>query len=218
MRRGARANVKKEDRVRLLCEGHSGMMRDFSRRCIDRLLNHTTFGPFLSPLHHFFEANVMKEIEKDAMIIDYAVRCFDAGKEAETEEIFSKTKEVDRAFLRKLPVPLDVRYDDFEETRKKRIAVLVRFVTGLLERWDDSSSLAAVIRRTYTERRFVEMVGEMLRLYNLETKMVSSSVPLPAPRIARERLSDSLFSKMEEAAHDAAAEYAKKMYREVPRT
>jgi hypothetical protein len=216
----AAKSVKKTDKVSLLRSEHSEMMHEFSRQCVNRLNNNRAFRLFLSPFHHFVEANVAKEIEKDALIIGYAAVCFEGGRGAgdmDMDEIFEKTKNVDRAFLEKLPslLKVDVRYDDFKEIRKERIATLVSFVTELLKNWENSLSFSDLVRKTYGEKSFRKIIIDSLHLYNLETRMVgSNSIALPSlARRIKEHLVRTLFIEMEGAARDIADEYANKIYR-----
>ena len=210
------AFVKKENIVGILCSTHSEMMHEFSRRCIGRLEGLGAFRLFISPFHRFLDANVMKEIEKDALIIGYAAANLEAGKGAgEVEEIFERTKDVDRAFLEKLPAPfrLNVRYDDFAEIRKRRIAALMSFVGELVKNPEGAPSFPDLLKKTFTESRFREIIADMLHLYNLETRMVGSSIALPRPaRIVKDALVAKLFTEMEQAARDIADEYAHKIY------
>jgi hypothetical protein len=209
-------SVKKNDAVGLLCAAHSEMMRDFSRRCVGRLHGHGIFGMLLARLGRFLEANVGKEIEKDVMIIWHAAECFGSGRDADTEEIFGKTKDVDRAFMEKLPSPLriDVRYDDFEVVRKQRIGILVKFVSELLKNGEDSLSLGELLKKTFTESRFRETIAGMFHLYNLETRTVGNSIALPPfAASVRERFVGTLFAEMEQVAGEIADEYANKIYR-----
>ncbi|MCL5023223.1 MAG: hypothetical protein M1497_07630 [Nitrospirae bacterium] len=203
------------DRVSLLCSTHSEMMHEFSRRCIRRLNGHGMLSLLLSPFQHFLEENVLKEIEKDALIIRHAARSFEAGSEAGIEEIFEETKDVDKAFLEKLPLPFRVNalHDDIEEIRKRRIEALAGFVTELLKDPEEFRSFADLARKTYPESRFREVIGGIFHLYNLETRMVSNSVVLPAPaRIAKNRLAKTLFAEMEEAAKEVTEEYVNSVY------
>jgi len=208
--------VKKENLADILCIRHSEMMHEFSRRCINRLEGLGAFRLFISPFQHFLEANVMKEIEKDALIIGYAAASFEAGRGAvEVEVVFERTKDVDRAFLEKLPVPfrLNVRYDDFKEIRKQRIAALMSFVGELVKNQEGSISFPDLLKKTFTESRFREIIFDMFHLYNLETRMVGNSIALPPPaRRVKDALVAKLFAEMEQAARDIADEYVHKIY------
>src|SRR5512146_298846 len=96
------------DRAGIIAEKNSAMMHEFS--CRSMAAAHV--GSFLSltiPLFaRYLEANVGKEVEKDRLIIEEAARAFAAGRPAcdlDLEELFEKTKAVDRKFLDSLAIP-----------------------------------------------------------------------------------------------------------------
>jgi len=203
----------------MLCKADRTLMHDFSGRCLDHLNQNRPFRLFLTPFHRFLEANVLKEIEKDRFIIEYAVRAFDAGDcegAVHREEIFEKTKEVDAEFIRRVSVPLlsiKVCYDEIAHIRKGRIASLFRMVSDLLRNWEESISFPAMVRKTFTPEGYAGAIIEMLHLYNLETKTLSNSIKLPPPAgRAKDHLTAALFAIMETTAREIVADYSDKIY------
>jgi hypothetical protein len=207
------------DRVGVLCGKDRAMLYEFSRRSLDRLGGrafHVDSLPFFSV---YYEANVKKEAEKDRLIIEEAARSFESGSpacELDLEDLFEKTKAVDRAFLSGLPLPsfsLTVRYGDIADIRIRRIWLLSQTVYGLLEKWRDSASFADAARSAYSESEFRNIVMDILRLYSQETRMLSRSVKLPPPLGGiMTSLSELLFQAMEEVAEDIAGAYVDELY------
>lgn len=194
-------------------------MLEFSRLCLGQLSNHLPLKIFLSLFQHFLDANVLKEIEKDQMIIAHAAATFDKGEdnaEVDVNDIFEMTKKVDEKFVKKLGTPLlsvRIRYDDFAEIRKRRIAFLQDAVFRLFGNWEEEISFPDLVQVTYTEKGFQEFLGEVLHLYNLETKMLSNSIAFhgPAARL-KELFAGKLFAAMERAAGEIAVEYTRRIY------
>jgi len=202
-------------RVDMLCDTDREMMLEFSRLCVGHLNNHLPLKIFLSLFQHFLDANVLKEIEKDRLIIEHAAAVFERGRgraAVDTEEVFEMTKKTDREFIKKLSNPLfsmELRYDDFAEIRKKRIVSFSGMVFDLLGNWDDGFSFTDVVKRTFGEEGFRTVLNEVLHLYNVETRLLSNSITFhgPAGR-ARDLFAEKLFTTMEKAARDISVKYA----------
>jgi hypothetical protein len=191
----------------------------FSRQCIARLGNHLPVRVFLSLFRHFLDANVLKETEKDCLIMSRAVAAFDGKgdrRDLDVNEIFAMTKEVDNEFVKKVATPLlsiKIRYGDFEEIRKKRIETLLIVVFDLLRNWQEDLPFVEVVRGAFAEKRFREVLREILHLYNLETRMLSGSISFHGPaRKVKDLFAEKLFSVMEESAEDIALEYTRRVY------
>jgi hypothetical protein len=197
------------DKVDILCNKDEAVLRDFSECCIGKLNGYVSFRLIRTPIHHFIDDNVLKEIRKDRIIIEYASSIFAAGQNVtavELDTLFEKTKEVDKEFIGKivlLPLSLDLRYEEIMVIRKERIGVMVQAVFDLLGHWRDRETFSAVVRKTYTEERFREMVLSILHLYNLETEMLGSCIKVPPPMAgAMDIFTKKLFPIMEETAHE----------------
>lgn len=204
----------------MLCDKDSDFLHDYSRRCIERLTGHSLFSvpfPFLSA---YLEANIKKETDKDRLIIEHAAAALAAGKEpgdVNIEEIFEKTKVVDRAFVRNLLIPsltIQVRYEDIADIRKKRIALLSATAGEVLRDWKDSRSFSDTIRTTYAESRFQEIVLDILHLYNLETRKLTDSINFFSPfNRAISAFAENVFDTMEIVSAAMVEECAAKLYR-----
>ena len=207
------------DKVDILCNKDEAVLRDFSRCCIGKLNGHVSFKLIRTPIHHFMDDNVLKEIRKDRIIIEYAASAFDVGQDVsavDLDALFGKTKEVDKEFIDKislLPLSLDVHYKEIKAIRKKRMAVMVQAVYDLLDHWCDQETFRAVVRKTYTKERFREMVLSILHHYNLETETLGSCIKVPPPIAgAMDIFTKKLFPIMEETAHEIVLKEADRVF------
>ncbi|HET6365084.1 MAG TPA: hypothetical protein VFG02_08535 [Nitrospirota bacterium] len=207
------------DKVTILCDKDRSMMYEFSRRSLDRASGRSLSLVTLPFFSTYMDANVKKEVEKDRLIIEEAAEAYKAGKPAcdlDLEEIFDKTKQVDKTFLDNLLIPsfsLSVRYSDFADIRIQRIWRISRTVYTLLANWRDTASFTDAARKAYTGDKFKEILAEILHLYNQETRMLSKSIRLFSPfNKAVSTYVENLFQAMEETTEDMADIYTKKIF------
>lgn len=206
-------------KVDVLCDTDRDIMLEFSRLCVSRLNNYLPLKLFLFPFQHFLDANVIKEIKKDRLIIEKAAALFEAGgnrDDMDINDIFKKTIKVDDEFVNKLSNPLFslvIRYDDFAEIRKKRIAALVNMVFDLLRNWKDGVPFHNIVKTTFAEEDYREVLKEVLHLYNVETRMLSNSLTFhgPAGKV-KDLFAERLFTIMEKTAGEIALEYTCRIY------
>ncbi|MDA8239423.1 MAG: hypothetical protein M0Z67_03515 [Nitrospiraceae bacterium] len=206
-------------RVDTLCDADKEMMLDFSRLCITRLGDHLPLKLFISVLRHFLDANVLKEIDKDRLIIEHAAAAFYGGKGRaviDVNGLFEMTKQVDHEFINRFSntfLSIRVRYDDFAEIRKERIFSFIGLVFDLLGNWQDGLSFAEVVKRTFSEERYAQILCEILHLYNLETKMLSNSITFHGPAAKlKDLFAEKLLAAMESTAGEIAVEHARRAY------
>jgi hypothetical protein len=205
------------DRVAILCDKDRTMMREFSRRSLERVKNSSLLSAALSFFPSYLEGNVRKEVDKDRIIITEAAAAFAAGRPAcdlDLEEIFEKTKTVDKAFLDSLTVlsfSVSVRYSDFADVRIQRIWRISRTVYALLEKWPEEGSFPDAVRTTYTGKEFNQVIVDILHLYSRETRMLSDSLRSPFQKAIRE-YAESLFHAMKDSMEELADSYTKKIY------
>jgi hypothetical protein len=207
------------DRVTVLCDKDRDMMYEFSRRSLERVSGRSPLLISLPFFSTYMEANVKKEVEKDRLIIEEAAQAYMAGRPAcdlDLEDIFEKTKQVDKAFLDNLPIPsfsLSLRYSDFADIRIQRIWRISRTVYALLANWRDTASFTDAARKAYTGEAFKDILAEILHLYNEETRMLSKSIRLFSPfSKAVSSYVETLFQAMEATTEDMADVYTKKIY------
>ncbi len=206
-------------RVDILCDNDRKLMLEFSKLCVKRLNSYFPLKLFLSLFQQFLNANVLKEIEKDRLIIEHAAAAFEKGKDnadMDVDGLFEMTKKVDNNFIKKLANPLfsiDVRYEDFAEVRKARIAAFGNMVFDLLGNWQDALPFADVVKSTFAEQHYRKVLGGILHLYNVETRMLSNSITFdgPAGRM-KDLFAAKLFFVMEKTAGEIAAVFARKIY------
>ncbi len=195
-------------------------MFEFSRRSLDRIGNQALLISVLPVFSTYLDANVKKEVDKDRLVIGEAYSAYKAGKpvcDLDLEDIFDKTKDVDKVFLNRMPLSsaLTVRYSDFADIRLRRIWRIARTVYALLEHWPDSASFAGAVRNAYTENKFKAVIAEILHLYSEETRMLGRSLRLlPPVNTAAQKFTETLFHAMEEVAEDVAEYYTGKMFGE----
>jgi hypothetical protein len=206
-------------RAEALCEHDRELMIEFSKVCVGRLGRYLSLKLFLSLFQQVLEANVHKEIKKDCLIIKHAAACFDMGKNRaamDVDGLFEMTREIDDDFIKKLSTPLfsiEVRYEDFSEIRKKRIVSFANLVFDLLVNWQDTLPFNDNMKSAYPEKKYREVLGELLHLYNVETRMLSNSFTFhgPAGRI-KDLFAEKLFVTMEKTAAEVVAQYTRRLY------
>ncbi len=206
-------------RSEALCEHDRELMIEFSKLCVGRLGRHLSLKFFLSLFQHVLDANVHKEIEKDRLIIRHAAAWFDMGRNRtalDVDRLFEMTREIDEDFIKKLATPLfsiDVRYEDFSEIRKRRIVSLANMVFDLSVNWQDTLSFNDNVKSAYPEKKYREILDELLHLYNVETRMLSNSFTFhgPAGRI-KDLFAEKLFATMEKTSAEIVAKYTRKIY------
>jgi hypothetical protein len=205
------------DRVGILCRKDSAMMHEFSRRSLLRINGHSLLSRTLSFFSAYLEANVKKEVEKDRLIIGEAAAAFEAGRPAcdlDLEDIFEKTKKVDKAFLDGLRIPsfsLSVHYSDFADIRIQRIWRISRTVYALLGKWPDSETFFGAARKAYAGDAFRKIIKEILHLYNLETRMLGDAIRSPFQTAIRAFV-ETLYHAMEETTEELSNDYTNKIY------
>lgn len=207
------------NKVALLCAKDSQILHDFSKRSMDRLKDRSFVCMPLPFLRTYMNANVAKEVDKDRLIIEYAAARYREGQaccDFDIDEMFTATKQVDKAFLRKVTIPslsIKVRYEDIEPIRKARIMRLSHCVHDLLASWKDDRPVENAVRTAYTEQAFKETMTEILHLYNLETKKLSNSIRLFGPlQMAVDAFAETLYRAMEEVTESMTESYATMIY------
>ena len=207
------------DKIGILCEKDRVMMEEFSSRSLDRIRGNSLVLASLPFFSSYFAANVKKEVDKDRLIIEEAGQAFEAGKpvcDLDLEEIFEKTKTVDKQFIKSLRIPsisLSVRYGDIADIRIQRIWRISRAVYELLREWPDTGSFADIVRKVYTGKEFKAIIMDILRLYNQETRMLSHSIRLIPPfNSAMSSLSETLFQSMDSVTESMADTYTTQLF------
>jgi hypothetical protein len=198
------------------------MMQEFSARTIRRLEDHSLFKLLLPVFRSFLEINVRKEIEKDRLAIMRAAETQRAGGTpgpADVEALLQQAREIDQRFLREaavFPVNIRIEYRDIESFRRRRVEMLLAAAHALFARWEVTPRFRAAVAARYTRAEFEAQLREIMQLYGAETRALSRSVRIPSIfNIARDSISDTVYSVMASVAADLAGELARKVYRRV---
>lgn len=206
-------------KVEVLCDEDKTMLSEFSRRALEHITGRSRNSLQLPFISEYMNANVMKEYEKDRIIIEHAASAFAANfgvNDLDVDDIFERTKTVDRTFVKGLMIPslaINVRYDDIAVIRKQRIRCLSKAVFDLLQNWDDSVSFTSRILQTWPEQEFKAVMTEILHLYNQETRMLSKSVNFLGPfNRALNFFAEPVFEAMEDAAEELTADCAARIF------
>lgn len=202
-------------KAEVLCERDRAMLTAFSKRALSHITGRSFNALPLPFVTEYMNANVMKEVEKDRIIIEHAIAAFKAGTSVDqlaVDDIFEMTKTVDRTFVKGLMIPslmIRVRYEDIADIRKKRIRCLSKAVFNLMENWADELSFDAGIRQSYSGQEFKAAMAEILHLFNQETRALTSSINFLNPfHTAIKFFAQTLFDAMETAAKELATDCA----------
>ena len=192
-------------------------MFEFSRRSLGRIGNQSLLLGVLPFFSNYIDSNVKKEVDKDRLIIEEAAGAYAAGKpvcDLDLEDIFDKTKLIDRVFLNRLPLSSSlVCYSDFADIRLRRIWRISKTVYAILANWPDTATFTDAVKQTYTGNTFKAILEDILHLYNQETRMLSKSLRLLPPfNKAAQRCTETLFQAMEEVTEDIAEQYSRKIF------
>lgn len=207
------------NKTAILCDKDRDMMHEFSRLSLSRMPGRSLLFGALPAVSRYLDKNVKKEVDKDRLIIEEAARAYGAGKPAcdlDLEDMFEKTKAVDRAFLDSLKIPalsLSVKYSDFAGVRLERIWRLAKTVYALLANWPDTASFDEAVRKAYTGEQFKSVISRILRLYSQETRMLSHSLRLIGPlNRAVGAYAEIVFEAMESVTEELCDSYTKKLF------
>jgi hypothetical protein len=133
------------------------------------------------------------------------------------QRLLEATMRVDQAFLNRLggfPVRIDIRYEEIAPLRAQRMECLLEAAYRTLSAWRAEGGLRLALQSIYPRQELERIVRELLRLYALETRVLSGSVRLPALlMLVGERAAQHLFGVMNEVGPRLAAEVADAVYR-----
>lgn len=160
--------------------------------------------------------NVDKEVEKDALAIRNAAKFAAAGSpptRESVEALLAAARDVDRAFLGRvgrLPIGIVIPYDDITPVRLRRMERLTLAAHRVLAEWPGEGGVRVALQASYSRAELESLLYDLLRLYAMETQVLSRAVRLPALLVPiRERIAQGLFRVMQDTgarlAHTAAA-------------
>jgi hypothetical protein len=181
----------------------------YSRRCLGAL--RPSLRAALAPVEPMLALNVEKEVRKDALIIARAAQ--PAPREG-WSALLAQAREIDREFLARLgrsPLRLEIRYDEVEPIRRRRMERLLDAAARLLALpW---RGLRPAVRACYDERDFAAVLVEHLRLYTLEVHALNRSLRVPALiSLARRVVADRLRAIMDQESKALAPQVARLVF------
>jgi hypothetical protein len=196
------------------------MMETFSRRTVEGLKSYTLFRLALPPFQSFLNINVGKEVEKDRLVILHAAGLHQSGTLPDSGHVatlLQQAREIDQTFVRKaamFPIDIRIQYQDIERYRQQRIELLLQTSYRILAQWQDVSSFRAAVKELYGETQFRKLLHDILRLYAMETRMLSRSVRIPhLLSLARDAVTQTITNVMEQEAEALAKSLAHVVYR-----
>jgi hypothetical protein len=86
-------------------------------------------------------------------------------------------------------------------------------VFELLCNWQTALPFSHIVKSTFAEKSYQDLLLEVLHLYNVETRLLSNSITFhgPAGRV-KDLFAEKLFDTMEKAAGEIAVTYTRKVY------
>lgn len=208
------------DKVNALCNMDRVMLQAFSQRTIEGLKGYALFRLALPPFQSFLDINVGKEIEKDRGVITQAAIMQQSGTEPGPElitKLLLQAREIDQSFIRNaamFPIDIKIQYQDIEYYRQQRIELLLHTTYRILNKWQDVSPFRAAMNELYNEVQFRDLLHSILKLYAMETRMLSRSVRIPHLfALLREGVTQTITKVMEQEAEGLARLLARMVYR-----
>lgn len=196
------------------------MMEAFSQATVENLKGHTLFRLALPPFQSFLDINVRKEVDKDQQVITQAASLQQAATEPEPSHVtalLQTARQIDQDFLHKasvFPIDIQIEYQDIERYRQQRIELLLQTSYRILSQWQDKPSFRIAVKSLYDEKQFQNVIHEILRLYAMETHMLSRSVRIPhLLSLARDAVTQTIINIMVQEAEVLAKALAYRVYR-----
>lgn len=201
------------DRPGTLAGLNRRILEDYSRRTVDALRAVLPLRVALPHLEPVLARNVAKETQKDALVIRRAGETVAAARHPDREVLsglLDATKEIDRTFLAqvgRLPIGIVVPYHEIAPIRMQRIERLFAAASRIVGAWHRGRGLRAVLQESYPRAEFERLLWDLLRLYAVETRVLSRSVQLPVLVVPlREHIAQRLYETMSNIARGLAGE------------
>jgi len=208
------------DKVDILCTMNRFMMEEFSVRTTERLQAYKLFKVMLPTFKSFLSINLEKEVEKDSLVINYAANAAATGEQpgqSGVRQLLIRAREIDQVFVQKtsiFPITIKICYHDIERIRQQRVELQLKEVYQLFRHWKHPKSFRTMVAECYTRNQFMDLLSEVLHLYSLETQMLSDSIKIPRIlNLAKDSLSQVLYSAMERSSVEISTELCRKIYK-----
>ncbi|MFV1977538.1 MAG: hypothetical protein ACC651_17495 [Candidatus Scalindua sp.] len=174
----------------------------------------------LPPFQSFLDLNVTKEEKKDNFVISTAYHAIQEGKslkEITIAPLLQEARKIDQKFLQQtflLPISINIQYQEVEQIRRQRMELLLCAAYHLFEQWGNKPDIRSTFSKLFNQDQFSEWLYKILHLYNQETKILSHSVRLPSLLgLARNKLSNTIYSIMEDVSQQLITELTQIIYR-----
>lgn len=196
------------------------MMEAFSQRTVEGLKGYSLFRLALPTFQSFLDINVGKEVEKDRKVIVQAASAHQSGVRPGPDHVavlLKEAREIDQTFVRKATVfPIDIKigYQVIEHYRRQRIELLLQASYSILAQWQDVRPFRKAVNELYNKAEFQDLLHDILRLYAMETQMLSHSVRIPRLlALARDTVTQTITNIMEQEAEALAKSLAQTVYK-----
>ena len=206
--------------VRILAAWNRKILEVYSRRTISALRAILPLRLALPRLESFLADNIAKEAAKDALVIGRVGELLAAGQAPDGNtplQLLAAGKEIDRRFLARVadfPIGIVIRYEEIDPLRLQRIGRMQQAAGLILAGMERAGDARSAIRECYSSSEFERLLLDLMRLYAQETRALSRSLRLPALLVPlRERIAQSLYDVMAEAAAGLAADAAGSVFR-----
>ncbi|MDP1732925.1 MAG: hypothetical protein Q8L44_01020 [Sulfuritalea sp.] len=202
-------------RAKSLARLNGRILHVFSRRTTTALRAALPLRLALPHLEPVLLLNVIKEVEKDTLVILRA-RELAAENPPDWNEVLPQlmqaTKEIDRLFLARVgtfPVEIVIRYDEIAPIRARRMRLLYDAALKSLAAEHSRHRLRVAMQKAFTRDEFAQLLYELFRLYAEEARCLSRSVRLPRLLTPlRELIAQEMLNVMLQVARPLALEIA----------
>ncbi len=202
-------------RAKSLARLNGRILHIFSRRTTNALRAALPLRLALPHLEPVLLLNVIKEVEKDTLVI---LRARELAAESPLDwnevlpQLMQETKEIDRLFLARVgtfPVEIVIRYEEIAPIRARRMKLLYDAALKSLAAEHRARRLRAAMQASFTRDEFSQLLYELFRLYAEEARCLSRSVRLPTLLTPlRELIAQEMLNVMLKVARPLALEIA----------
>jgi hypothetical protein len=207
-------------RAKSLARLNGRILHIFSQRTTTALRSALPLRLALPHLEPVLLLNVIKEVEKDTLVILRARQLAADGPQDWSDvlpQLLQATKEIDRMFLARVgqfPVEIVIRYDEIAPIRARRMKLLYDAALKSLAAQHGRLRLRAVMQTAFSRDELAQLLYELFRLYAEEARCLSRSVRLPRLLTPlRELIAQEMLNVMLRVARPLATEIASTTYR-----
>jgi hypothetical protein len=207
-------------RAKSLARLNGRILHIFSQRTTTALRAALPLRLALPHLEPVLLLNVIKEVEKDTLVILRARQLAAEGPpdwDDVLPQLLQATKEIDRMFLSrvgKFPVEIVIRYEEIAPIRARRMKLLYHAALKSLAVEHGRLRLRAAMQAAFSRDEFAQLLYELFRLYAEEARCLSRSVRLPRLLTPlRELIAQEMLNVMLHVARPLATEIVAAAYR-----